>query len=69
MYMQLLRKYFNYNKHDPKEFSIKYYIFTMLCSSIPRIALLCKKFQSNHVFCAIYFLDIGANAVFRTKSK
>ena len=67
MYMQLLRKHFNYNKHDPREFSIKYYIFTMLCASVARIALLCMKFQANHFFCAIYFLDMEANAMFKTK--
>ena len=68
MYMQLLRNYFNYNNDDPEEFSIKHYIFTMLCSSVLRIALLNMNFLLI-LFCAIYFLDMEANAVFKAQSK
>ena len=69
MYTQLLRKYFNYNDHDPEEFSMKHYIFTKLCSSVPRIALLSMNFRLSNFFCVIYFFDMDANAMFKAKSK
>ena len=58
----LNRKCFNYNKPDPEEFSIKYYIFTMLCQSVPRFAPLSMNFRSSHFFCAINFFWHGGES-------
>ena len=67
MYMELLRKYFNYNKHAPEEFSIKCYNFIMRCSIVPRMTQ--NELPIKPFYCTIYFLDTEANAMFKTESK